>query len=447
MNPFAEAAATLEHCEPMRVSGRVSTLRGMTLLVDDLPAQVGARVEIRSRGGARHAEVVGFEGRRTIVMMLGSASGVRPGDAAIVREETPTVRVGAGMLGRIVDGLGRPIDGKGPIVRTTPRLLHPQPLGAMRRRRINEALPTGVRAIDLMTTIGRGQRMGVFAGPGVGKSTLLGMLARGASADVSVIALIGERGREVREFIDDALGEEGLARSIVVVATSDEAPLMRMRAAAVACAAAEHFRDQGLDALLMIDSVTRFAHAQRQIGLAAGEPPTTKGYTPSVFSMLPAMLERAGAVEGPRGGSVTGMYTILVEGDDMTEPIADAARGILDGHIILARRLANRGHFPAVDVLDSISRVADHLCPKEHIDARRMLRRLLAAYDETEELIRIGAYARGSDPVTDVAIDFRDRIDAVLQQSTREATPLQDSVTALVGLMSEAAPRLAERTA
>ena len=287
--------------------------------------------------------------------------------------------------------------------------------------------------------------MGIFAGPGVGKSTLLGMLARGTAADISVIALIGERGREVRDFIEDSLGEEGLKRSIVVVATSDEAPLMRIRAAAVATAAAEYYRDQGADVLLMIDSITRFAHAQRQIGLSAGEPPATKGYTPSVFSMLPNLLERAGSVEG--AGSITGVYTILVEGDDMTEPVSDAARGILDGHVILSRKIAVQGQYPAVDVLDSVSRVADDVSDARVIAGRRLLVRLLAAYRKSEDLIQIGAYARGSNAITDVAIEMHDRIQAFLAQPTSDAVALDASQQALLALAEEAKARLASAQA
>jgi flagellum-specific ATP synthase len=303
----------------------------------------------------------------------------------------------------------------------------------MQRARITRPLLTGVRAIDLMTPIGRGQRMGVFAGPGVGKSTLLAQIARHTDADVNVIALIGERGREVREFVEEALGPEGLARSVVVVATGDESPLLRLRAAKYACTIAEHFRELGRHVLLMMDSVTRFAHAQRQVGLSVGEPPATKGYTPSVFSAMALMLERAGIVEDS-GGSITGLYTILVEGDDMTEPIADTARGILDGHLILSRALAQKGHYPAVDVLDSISRVANDVAEPQHLAARQQILRLLAAHKKIEDLLQIGAYAPGSNPEADTAIDLLEPVNALLTQGVSENPVFEQSRSLLIKL-------------
>lgn len=416
------------------VTGRIASLRGLTVLVDDLPLPSGATVGLgvaRERG-----EVVGFDGRRAVVMPFGSTTGLRAGDPASGVASEPFVRVGKQSLGRIVDAFGDPIDGKGRIQETRRCPLSPAPIAPMDRRRIAQPLATGVRAIDGLLTAGRGQRLGVFAGPGVGKSTLLGSMARHTSADVNVIALIGERGREVRDFVEDALGPEGLARSIVVVATSDESPLLRIRAFAAACSAAEYFRDAGADVMLMVDSVTRFAQAQRQVGLAAGEPPATKGYTPSVFALLPRLLERAGAVEG--GGSITGFYTVLVEGDDMTEPIADAARGVLDGHIVLSRRLARLGHFPAIDPLDSISRVADEVCDEGHIAARREVLRLLAAYAEVEDLVQIGAYARGSNNGADAAIALKPKIDAYLRQGSREASDFDTARNGIAELALEA---------
>jgi flagellum-specific ATP synthase len=350
------------------------------------------------------------------------------------------------MLGRVLDGLGRPIDGRGPVWDTIPRPLNPPPLGPLSRRRIAEAMHTGVRAVDLFTTLGRGQRVGIFSGPGVGKSTLLGTMARRSDADINVIALIGERGREVRDFLEHALEEEGLRRSVVVVATSDDSPLLRIRAALTACSVAEWFRDQGRDVMLMMDSVTRFAHAQRQVGLSVGEPPATKGYTPSVFAALPALLERAGAVEG--AGSITGLYTILVEGDDLTEPVSDAARGILDGHIILSRKLAQRAHYPAVDVLDSVSRVADEVCDPGHVAARRQIARLMAVYRDVEDLVQIGAYARGSNPEADVAIDYHGRIAELLRQGKgdADAQPFDPSRALLVKLALESGEQIARRS-
>jgi len=378
-------------------------------------------------------------------MMLGQTNGIRPGDIVESVETQPTVDVGEDMLGRVVNGLCQPIDGGPALSDLHPQPLYPDPIGAMQRSRVHEPLPTGVRAIDLMTTLGRGQRLGIFAGPGVGKSTLLGMIARGTitgkhGADVNVIGLIGERGREVRDFIEQSLGDEGMSRTVVVVSTSDESPLMRVRAANAACSVAEYFRDAGRDVMLMIDSVTRLAHAQRQIGLAVGEPPATRGYTPSVFAALPVLLERAGAVRGENGdqhGSITGLYTTLVEGDDMTEPVADAVRGILDGHVILSRSLAQKGYFPAIDVLDSVSRVANEICGEEHLAARQRVSSALAAYRDVEELLQIGAYTPGSNPLTDAAVALKPKIDEVLTQETGRVSDFGESVSALCRVAKE----------
>jgi flagellum-specific ATP synthase len=434
--------------EPLRFRGVVTALKGMTLLVDDLPVPVGTLVRIGEGASMSFGEVIGFSSDHSIVMPMGQTIGIRIGCRVESDLISDQVNIGERMLGRCLDGLGRPIDGLGPVEDVTPRPLNPDPVGAMRRRRIREPMHTGIRSIDLMTTLGRGQRIGIFSGPGVGKSSLLGQIARTSDADVNVIALIGERGREVREFIDDSLGPDGLARSIVVISTSDESPLMRVRAAHVACAAAEYFRDHGKDVMLMMDSVTRFAHAQRQIGLAVGEPPATKGYTPSVFARLALLLERAGTIEpdgsaGGKGGSITGLYTVLVEGDDMTEPVADAARGILDGHIILSRRLAQRAHFPAIDVLDSVSRVADDVTDDQHIASRLFVTRLLAAYAEVEDLVQIGAYARGSSAETDTAIDFHPRLIELLRQGRDEVEAFDVSKSHMVRLAMEASDVLA----
>jgi flagellum-specific ATP synthase len=446
---LAPALALADRIEPLRVEGSVAALRGLTLLADDLPLPVGALVSLRpavGRAAPSMGEIVGFTREQAIVMPLGQTTGVRPGDRVRGEQTWQSVAVGASMLGRCVDGLGRPIDERGPMIDLTRRALSPEPLRATSRRRIDEPLFTGVRALDLFTTLGRGQRLGVFAGPGVGKSTLMGQIARGTSAEVNVIALIGERGREVNDFIHDSLGPAGLARSVLVVSTSDESPVMRVRAAKLACAVAEHFRDQGRHVLLMMDSITRFAHAQRQIGLAVGEPPATKGYTPSVFAQLALLLERAGALDAPGSGSVTGLYTILVEGDDMTEPVADAARGILDGHVVLSRRLAQRAHYPAIDVLDSVSRTADAVCDREHIDARRRLVRLLASYAEVEDLVQIGAYARGAKPESDVAIDTHPAITALLRQAGDDREPFDAARARLLRLAGQAAEALQRLT-
>lgn len=444
MTLFAAQHSTLERVQPMRITGSVRAVRGLSILVEDLPLPVGSLVSVRTLEGVKLGEVVGFDAETTIVMLLATTSGVRPGDRVSGEQPAPVVFAGDSLLGRCIDALGRPIDNRPSPVDLHAAPLSPAPLSPLVRTPIRKPMPTGVRAIDLMTTVGRGQRLGIFAGPGVGKSTLMGSIARRTAADVSVIALIGERGREVRDFIEHALGEEGLARSVVVCATSDESPLMRIRAALAATSVAEWFRDQGADVMLMMDSVTRFAQAQRQVGLAVGEPPATKGYTPSVFASLPLLLERAGAVDN--AGSITAFYAILVEGDDMTEPIADAARGILDGHIILSRKLAQKGHYPAVDVLDSVSRVANDVCEKQHIAARQQLQKLLAAYSEVEDLINIGAYAKGSNPTVDAAIQLKPKIDALLQQSTGEAEPFDAARKRLLQLAVESGALIQQLT-
>lgn len=436
----------------MGITGVVQTLKGLTLTARGLPVGIGALVAVKSQAGDRLAEVIGFESGRAILMLLNESSGVRAGDRVVCLETAPTVQVGPCLLGRVVNGLCEPIDGRPLTGDRVRRLLLPPPVGAMSREPIESAMGTGVRAIDAMTPVGRGQRMGIFAGPGVGKSTLMGMIARAAcsaeSADVNVIALIGERGREVREFVERVLGPEGLERSVVVVATSDESPLMRVRAAQAACSAAEYFRDRGMDVTLMLDSVTRFAHAQRQIGLAVGEPPATRGYTPSVFAALPVLLERAGKMGGEdsRGGSITGFYTILVEGDDMTEPVADAVRGILDGHLMLSRKLAQRGLLPAIDVLDSISRVAGEISSDEHLEARQQVLSLLAAYRDVEELIQIGAYTRGSSALTDTAVDLMPRIEAFLGQRSGVDSTASEAVEELKAIALSAKTALAARS-
>ncbi|MHC4774388.1 MAG: FliI/YscN family ATPase [Planctomycetota bacterium] len=421
LRPQIDTLRRLQSCEIM---GTVAALRGLAIYVDDLPLPVGSlvRLERRSLGASGghvvRGEVIGFEGPRSIIMLFGSADGIAPGAVVVSEQSAQTVPVGNSLLGRVINGLGRPIDGRRPPTDCVRYPLNPPPTAALDRRSIHEPLPTGVRVIDAMVTAGKGQRLGIFSGPGIGKSTLIATLARNTAADVTVIALVGERGREVREFLDQTLGAEGLARSVVVVATGDESPLLRVRASLVACAVAEHFRDQGADVLLMMDSLTRLAQAQRQIGLTVGEQPATKGYTPSVFAMLPKLIERAGAIEG--SGSITGFYAVLVEGDDLTEPVSDAARSVLDGHLSLSRRLAARGHYPAVDLQDSISRVADSVCDEAHRLARRTVVKLVAAYAEAEELINIGAYAHGSNPDCDIAIALKPRIDAFLRQEIEE---------------------------
>lgn len=449
MNIFAPELSTLAQLETRGISGRVASVRGLTLLATDLPVPIGSLVQIEApvQSGAVTGEVVGFEGRHTIIMLLADTTGIIPGAIVRLDQVFQAAPVSGRMLGRVVNGLGEPIDDLGPISECVNCAINPAPIGPMRRKRIDEPLRTGVRAIDLMTPMGRGQRMGIFAGPGVGKSTLLGQIARNTDADVNVIALIGERGREVLDFIHHALGPEGLARSVVIVATSDESPLLRVRAAKLATTAAEFFRDRGRDVLLMMDSVTRFAHAQRQVGLSVGEPPATKGYTPSVFSLLATLLERAGRVnlgEG-RTGSITGLYTILVEGDDMSEPISDAARGILDGHIVLSRKLAHKGHFPAIDVLDSVSRVTSDVSDNAQIAARMQLTKLIAEYREIEDLLQIGAYAPGSSPVADTAIDLMDPINELLEQGTSEQGNFEQAKGFMLKLALQAGEMIQQR--
>ena len=434
MSGLPQVLESLEKFEPRSMNGSVDAVQGMTILVRQLRAPIGGVVRIMPAIGRGVSsvcgEVIGFSGSHAIVMLLGHASGIAPGDTVALERISDSIMVGSSWLGRVVDALGVPIDGKG-----MPTGLHPQPLvptttNPLDRARIDTPLETGVRAIDGLLTLGRGQRVGIFAGPGIGKSTLLANIAKGTDADINVIALVGERGREVREFIEHALGEEGMARSVVVVATGDESPLRRVRALMAACAASEFFRDQGKHVLLMVDSLTRFAQAQRQIGLAAGEQPATKGYTPSVFAMLPQIVERAGAIEG--GGSITGIHTVLVEGDDMTEPVADAALGVLDGHIVLGRARAARGIFPAIEPLESISRVADNVCDPMHITARRRMLELLAAYEENRELIGIGAYARGSNVMTDTAIEVEASMTAFLRQGSDEPMSMPETCKRLL---------------
>ncbi len=447
MRMFAPELESVQNATAVQISGRVRAVRGLSVLATDFPVPIGSLVEIESPAGNILGEVVGFDGQDTIAMLLGETTGIVSGARIHAKQIHQSALVGDRLLGRVVDGLGRPIDGLGPIRETVSRPLNPEPISPMQRRRVNQPLRTGVRALDLMTPMGRGQRLGIFAGPGVGKSTLLGQIARGTDADINVIALIGERGREVRDFIEESLGAEGLARSVVVVATGDESPLLRLRAAKLACAVGEYFRDAGKDVLLMMDSVTRFAHAQRQVGLSVGEPPATKGYTPSVFSSLAVLLERAGAVESDvhTTGSITGLYTILVEGDDMSEPISDAARGILDGHVILSRKLAQKGHFPAIDVLDSVSRVAADVSDAGHSAARHQIMRLLAAYKEVEDLVQIGAYASGSNADTDTAIDMVEVINELLMQRTSEQASFEPAQQMLMKLALQSGEMIAQR--
>jgi FliI/YscN family ATPase len=420
--------------------GRVTRVVGLVIEAAGLDTGVGELCRISSVTDERSilAEVVGFHERGVLLMPLGELGGLHPGSMVQPLGRSFGVDVTPALLGRVLNGLGHPIDGKGKIEATGRVPLVGEPPHPLERQLIDRPLETSVRAIDGCLTIGRGQRVGIFAGSGVGKSTLLGMIARQARADVNVIALLGERGREVRDFIEHSLGEEGLARSVLIVATGDQAALVRARGALVATSIAEYFRDQGKQVLLMVDSVTRVAMAWREIGLATGEPPTTKGYPPSVFASLPRLLERAG--NGARGG-ITGLYTVLVDGDDFNEPVADAARSILDGHIVLTRKLAAAGHYPAIDVLESKSRVRDQIIDPAQRSAANTLLRMEAAYRDKEDLVLVGAYQRGSDPKVDTALRLREPMLTFLQQRPDEVSPFDLTRQALLSLdRASAAP-------
>ncbi|CCO09167.1 flagellar protein export ATPase FliI [Desulforamulus hydrothermalis] len=426
--PYKERVSRARVIKPI---GQVTRVIGLMIEVQGIIARIGEVCDIVVQDAAPvKAEVVGFRDRHSLLMPLGELRGIYPGSAVVPTGRQLTVKVGRHLLGKVLDGLGRPFNaaadepGEDFPVDNRP----PQPL---QRQRIQTVLPTGVRAVDGLLTCGRGQRMGIFAGSGVGKSTLLGMIARHGSADVNVIGLIGERGREVLEFLEEDLGPAGLAKSVIVAATSDQPALVRLKGAFVATAIAEYFRDQGLDVMLLMDSVTRFAMAQREVGLAVGEPPATKGYTPSVFALLPRLLERSGM--GQRG-SVTAFYTVLVDGDDLNEPIADAVRGILDGHIVLTRRLAAANHYPAIDVLQSVSRLMPELAAEEHKARAGLLRDLLATYNQAEDLINIGAYVKGSNPKIDEAIEKHDSIIRFLKQTPSEYSSYEETLNQLAAL-------------
>ncbi len=433
---LASYRGKLREVDPYRLNGRVTQVIGLVIESSGPEAQVGelCMVHVARNEDPIPAEVVGFREGTTLLMPLGEMRGVAPGNEVVATGHPLRVKVGHGLLGRVINGNGKVIDGKPAPDLELHRSLHADPPGPLQRRRIEQQLELGVRAMDTLIPCGRGQRLGVFAGSGVGKSSLMGMIARNTNADVNVIALVGERGREVREFIERDLGESGMARSVVVCATSNESAVTRINAAFTATTIAEYFRDQGLDVLLMMDSVTRFAMAQREIGLAIGEPPATRGYTPSVFALLPRLLERAGTSDR---GSITGLYTVLVEGDDMNEPVSDAVRGILDGHVVLSRELAHRNHYPAIDVLGSISRLNGDLLSGEQREAGGRLRETLATWRAREDLISIGAYAIGSDPKVDYAIAKRPDIDTFLRQRVDEPSTIDSAHEQLALLTSD----------
>jgi FliI/YscN family ATPase len=431
LSPYFERLARVDS---LPVVGRVVRTVGLLVESDGPRARVGDLCELQ--GGPGDApltvEVVGFREGRLLSVPLGGTNGIRAGDRIVARGSMAVVPVGPQLLGRVVDGLGRPLDGLGPLRTDHTYPLNPPPINPLARDPIVAPLGTGVRAIDAMLTCGRGQRLGLFGGSGVGKSTLLGMMARGTEAEIAVIALVGERGREVRGFLEHDLGPEGLRRAVVVVSTSDNPPLMRMRAAYAATSIAEYFRDQGKNVLLMMDSLTRFAMAQREVGLAAGEPPTAKGYPPSVFALLPSLLERAGNLRGR--GSITGLYTVLVEGDDTNEPVADNVRAILDGHVVLSRDLASRNHYPAIDILQSVSRTMPDVTNVEHRMKSGRVRDWMAVIRENEDLISVGAYVPGSNPRVDEAFAKRQSIDEFLRQPADGLSTADEAIGALKAL-------------
>jgi flagellum-specific ATP synthase len=421
----------------IKVWGKITRIVGLVIEGYCPHSSIGSLCELTTVDGEQtiYAEIVGFNDGKALLMPLGDLRGLGPGSLIRVIRNSATIRVGNSLLGRVIDAMEVPQDGHPPPTLTEEKDLYSLPPNPMERQNITETIDLGVRAINGLITCGMGQRMGIMAGSGVGKSVLLGMMAKYAKADVNVIALIGERGREVREFIERDLGKEGLARSVIVVVTSDQPPLLRMRGAFVATAIAEFFCNQGKNVLLMMDSVTRFAMAMREIGLAIGEPPTTKGYTPSVFATLPKLLERAGRFQGK--GSITGLYTVLVDGDDMTEPVADSVRSILDGHIVLSRAMAAKNHFPAIDVLNSASRVMRDITFPRHLELSGKARGVLASYAEAEDLINIGAYAKGSNPKIDYAISKVDAINDFLKQNYTETSTLKESIEHLGNVLSD----------
>jgi flagellum-specific ATP synthase len=412
----------------VKTVGSVRRAVGLVVESQGPPVSVGELCEIvgQGRGAAIPAEVIGFRDHCVLSMPFFKVDGIKLGDKVVCRKKQGSVRVSPALLGRIINGMGEPIDGLGPIAADAEYPLQPAATNPLERKNIEEVLGTGVRSIDGLLTCGKGQRIGIFGGSGIGKSTLLGMMARYTSADVNVISLVGERGREVRGFIEKDLGPEGLKRSVVVVSTSDQPPLLRIRAALLATSLAEYFRDQRKAVLLMMDSITRFAMAQREVGLAAGEPPSSKGYTPSVFSLLPRLVERAGNFV--TGGSITGFYTVLVEGDDMNEPVADAVRSLLDGHVVLSRELAWRNHYPCIDVLASVSRLMPDLVPVPYAEKAGKIRELISTYQKAEDMINIGAYVKGSNPKIDMALKKIDAVNGFLKQRQDEGVQVENAM-------------------
>ena len=441
MTELAERLRAFEQSVPEQVTpelaGRLTRMVGLTLECVGCPMEVGDRCMIHSEDKPPvEAEVVGFEQDRIYLMPLTVISGLRPGARVVPLASASRVPVGDGLLGRVVNGSGEPLDGLGPLESTHSVPFTSPVINPLNRAPIRRKMDVGIRAINALTTVGQGQRLGLFAGSGVGKSVLLGMMTRFTDADITVVGLIGERGREVKEFIEEILGKEGLARSVVVAAPADDSPLMRLRAAMLTTRIAEHFRDRGKKVLLLMDSLTRYAQAQREIALAVGEPPATKGYPPSVFARIPQLVERAGNGE-KGGGSITAFYTVLTEGDDQQDPIADAARAILDGHLVLSRELAEEGHYPAIDVEASVSRVMPQVVPDDHVRQAQRFKQLYSRYQQARDLISVGAYQKGSDPETDLAIDRMPAMRSFLQQGLDESAPFKDAKRALADLMGK----------
>ncbi len=426
----------LKNTDTFETGGKVSQVIGLAVEAVGLNAKMGDICRIYTDSNGRHtlAEVVGFKKNKVLLMPFGDLSGVGPENHVICMNAPLMVPVGKGCLGRVLDALGNPMDGKGPIQADEYYPVESTPPNPLSRDRIKEQLPLGIKAVDALLSIGKGQRVGIFSGSGVGKSTLMGMIARNAKVDINVITLVGERGREVNDFLEKDLKEEGLQKSVLVIATSDQPALVRLKSAMVGTSIAEYFRDQGYNVLLLMDSLTRFAMAQREIGMAIGEPPVSRGYTPSVFAIMPKLLERSGNSDK---GSITGLYTVLVEGDDMNEPVADTVRGILDGHIVLSRRLANGNHYPAIDILSSISRLMPDITEKDHVAQAGFIKSVMATYKEAEDLISIGAYKNGTNPEIDQAIRLNGPINQLLQQKVEDHFSLAETKKLLEGICNE----------
>ncbi len=431
---FQKYTESIEQIQPIKYTGKVDRVIGLTIESLGPQTEIGEMCTIITKEKNILAEVVGFKDKKVIMMPYNEVESIQPGSEVVAWGKTLKINVSNDLLGRVIDGIGKPLDGKGEIYSKIQRSIYNLPPTPLEKMRIDIPISTGIKVIDALFTVGKGQRIGIFSGTGVGKSTLLGMIARHSNSEVNVIALVGERSREVREFIEKELGESGMKRSIIIVATSDSAPLMRIKSAFIATSIAEYFRDQGKNVILMMDSITRFARAQREIGLAIGEPPTTRGYTPSVYSILPKLIERAGT---SKKGAITAFYTVLVEADDFNEPVSDNVRGVLDGHISLSRTLAAKSHYPAVDILDSISRLQIDLVSKRYNQYVSKIKEIISTYREAEDLINIGAYVKGSNPKIDYAISMVDSINELFKQKIDEHLPIEDTFKKVFEMFSD----------